>query len=182
MNAISNVDDINNDPEEHATADFVEDTPVETDAETASEDDAQLVEQSADEVQHVEPDVDEISADESDQEIGSESDTQEQENAIEDTAPPPEKIPKVAKKKKKAKSKPKKKKAEPVERIEEKVFSKINEIELPNIEMGALFAGVENVSKNAKKFDSQVTRFASGLFTKVTNYFKHSIESYKKQE
>ena len=161
MSAISNVEDINKDLEKTDDAASVIDTPAETDAEAAS--------------------TDETSAGESDQEKKSKSDTQEQEEATKDTAPP-EEIPKGVKKKQEKKSKSKKKRAEPKERIEDKIFSKINEIGLPEIDMGALFVGVENLCKNTKKFDSQITRFAGGLFDKVTNYLKHSIESYKKEE
>lgn len=193
MNAISNVEDINKDLEETEDAASVKDTPAETDAEAASTGEGKLVEQSADEVQLVEPSTDETSAGESDQGKKSKSDTweqedttrdtdtQEQEDATKDTARP-EEVPKGAKKKQEKKSKSKKKRAEPKERIEDKVFSKINEIDLPNIDMGAVFAGVESLCKNAKKFDSQITGYAGGLFAKVTDYFKHSIETYKEEK
>ncbi len=52
--------------------------------------------------------------------------------------------------------------------------------EVKNIEMGALFTLVENLYDSAKTFDSKVTTKADSLLSKVTGYFRNSIDSYNK--
>ena len=64
------------------------------------------------------------------------------------------------------------KKTETTERFEEKIINK-----LKDIKMGALFAEVENLFDSVKKLDAQITKNANGLFSKVTGYFRNSIDS-----
>ncbi len=57
----------------------------------------------------------------------------------------------------------------------ENVFHKMK-----NVEMGALFVGVENVVIDAKKIDTRITRGVNGLLSNVTGYFRNSIDTYRK--
>ncbi len=57
----------------------------------------------------------------------------------------------------------------------ENVFHKME-----NVEMGAFFTGVENVSMGAKNIDTKITRGVNSLLSKVTGYFRNSTDSYKK--
>ncbi len=52
--------------------------------------------------------------------------------------------------------------------------------EMKDVEMGALFAGVENVVIGANKINTKITQGVNGLLSKVTGYFRNSIDSYKK--
>ncbi len=53
----------------------------------------------------------------------------------------------------------------------------INKVE--DVEMGVLFAGVESLCDNVKKCDTRITLNVNGLLSKVTGYFRNSIDSYK---
>ena len=68
-------------------------------------------------------------------------------------------------------------KAETKEKFEKKIIDK-----LQNIDMGTLLAGVENLLTNAKKLDTKITMNADGLCSKVTGYFRNSINSYKRKK
>ena len=51
---------------------------------------------------------------------------------------------------------------------------------MKDVEMGALFAGVENVVIGAKKIDTKITMDVNSLLSNVTGYFKKSIDIYRK--
>lgn len=51
-----------------------------------------------------------------------------------------------------------------------------------NIEMGALFAGVESFLGSAKKIDSKITMRVKGVLSKVTRYFRTVVDSYNKTQ
>jgi len=63
------------------------------------------------------------------------------------------------------------------EKFEKKIIDK-----LQDIDMGALFAGVENLLANAKKLDAKITMNADNLASKVTGYLRNSINSYKSKK
>lgn len=77
----------------------------------------------------------------------------------------------------KSSEKAQKEKTETKEKFEKKVIDK-----LQDIEMGALFAGVENFFISAKKLDAKITMNADGLCSKVTGYLRNSINSYTRKK
>lgn len=64
---------------------------------------------------------------------------------------------------------------ETTERFDEKIINKVKDIE-----MGAIFTGMEDLFNSAKKMDAKITMNAGGLFSRVTGYFRNSIDSYNK--
>lgn len=49
-----------------------------------------------------------------------------------------------------------------------------------DIKLGVLFASVENLFNRVRKLDTEITRNAKGLISRVTGYFRNSIDSPKK--
>lgn len=64
---------------------------------------------------------------------------------------------------------------------EERTFCK-PKINISNINIGALYAKVELLQKNASKLDEQVTSHAYYIYSRVHEYIKKSIELYKEQK
>jgi len=48
--------------------------------------------------------------------------------------------------------------------------------------MGALYAGVQNLLNKAKALDEKITLNADDLSSKVTGYFRNSINLYKSKK
>ncbi len=67
------------------------------------------------------------------------------------------------------------KQTETTEKFCENVFHKMKDVE-----MGALFTGVENAVIGAKKIDARITWGVNGLLLNITGYFRNSTDSYKK--
>ncbi len=51
---------------------------------------------------------------------------------------------------------------------------------MKDVEMGALFDGVENVVNGAKEIDTKITMGVNSLLSNVTGYFRNSIDIYRK--
>lgn len=49
-----------------------------------------------------------------------------------------------------------------------------------DIELGELLAEGENLFDRARKLDKQITGNAKGLVSKVTGYFRDSVDSHRK--
>ncbi len=67
------------------------------------------------------------------------------------------------------------KQTETTKKFCENVFHKMEDVD-----MGALFAGVENIVIGAKKMDTKITRSVNGLLSNVTGYFRNSLDTYRK--
>ena len=67
------------------------------------------------------------------------------------------------------------KQPETMEGFCDKIINKVKDIE-----PGELLAEGENLFDRARKLDKQITGNAKGLVSKVTGYFRDSVDSYKK--
>ena len=52
-------------------------------------------------------------------------------------------------------------------------------IDMSIFDIGALYSGVKSLFKAARKLDTQVAIYMNDFYTRVSDYFKKSIESYK---
>ena len=67
------------------------------------------------------------------------------------------------------------KQPETMEGFCDKIINKVKDIE-----PGELLAEGENLFDRARKLDKEITGNAKGLVSKVTGYFRDSVDSYKK--
>ena len=55
-------------------------------------------------------------------------------------------------------------------------------INLSIFNIGALYSGVKSLFMAARKLDTQVAKYMDDLYTRVSDYFKKSIELYKEKK
>jgi len=77
-------------------------------------------------------------------------------------------------------SKWKEKKTDPqAKSIADNAFCEPLKINLSNFDIAALYSGVKSLFNGVSKIDTQVANYTGDLYSRVTDYFKNAIESYK---
>ena len=64
----------------------------------------------------------------------------------------------------------------------EKAFCEPLKINISIFDIGALYSGIKSLFMAARKLDIQVAIYMGDFYTRVSDYFKNSIESYKEQK
>ena len=85
---------------------------------------------------------------------------------------------KITLKRSECSSKWKEKKTDPqAKSAADNAFCELQMINLSNFDIGALYSGVKSLFNGASKLDTQVANYTGDLYTRVSDYFKNSIES-----
>ena len=80
-------------------------------------------------------------------------------------------------------SKWKEKKTDPqAKSAADNAFCEPLKINMSIFDIGALYSGVNSLFKAVRKLDTQIAIYIDDLYTSVSDYFKNTIKSYKKNK